>query len=162
MRKAKEKESNDLESLNCLVKSLTTEMDELKQRTNETTMRSMPRRFMSRKNVASGNNNNQPTKSGQSSNMVLNIKKIVMDSYCRFQNEHHSEKTCPQRNQGMRSFDAQLFGSVMFEEQAKPDNEEATIVDEAPGTGHVVNMYRCVLSTHKITTDKEHPSDGPA
>lgn len=71
--KAKEKEANDIESLTHLVKSLTTEVVEIKQWTSETTVNNKPSRYPEKKNVASSNNNNQLTKFVHSSNMVLNL-----------------------------------------------------------------------------------------
>lgn len=70
---------------------------------------------------------------------------------------------CPKWNHGMSSLVTQLCDKVMVDEQPKPnEEEEATTTDKAPITGHVVNMHQYILATYKNTTDKEHPSDGPA
>jgi len=93
--KAKEKETSDIENLTHLIKSMTTEVVELKHRKNKTTMSSRPPRYLPKKNVASNSSSSQLTKSAQSSNMVLNIEKISTNSYCTFHHKHHLEKKVP-------------------------------------------------------------------
>lgn len=69
--------------------------------------------------------------------MFLNIEKIGMDSYYRFHNEHHLEKTFPQWNQDMRSVVVQFIDLVIVEEHVEPneDEEEVVVVNEAPSIG---------------------------
>lgn len=64
----------------------------------------------------------------------------------------------------MSSMATQLSNNLVANEQAKPNDEEEEIVasNEAPSTGHVVNMYQCTRTAQKTTTEKEPPSDGPA
>jgi len=54
-----------------------------------------------------------------------------------------------------------FFSFSQVEEQAKPDEEkeEVVVVDEAPSTRHAVNMYHCVLATHKSIVEKQLLSD---
>lgn len=88
MRKVKEKEASDIKNLTCLIKSLTTELVELNQRKNMTTMSNRPSRYLPKNNVASSSSSSQPTKSSQSSNLVLNLDKFMTDSYCVFHHKH--------------------------------------------------------------------------
>lgn len=93
MSKALEKEAIDLESLTHSIKYLSNELEYLKERSSETTMRNKPPKFnLMRRNANSGSNNNHPVMSAQSSNIVLNIESMEMDQYCSFHQEYHSKK----------------------------------------------------------------------
>lgn len=70
--KAKEKESSDIKSLTKMVKTLTSEILEIKKRSNNTsTSNKPPKSFPFQR--SNNNINNQPTKSAQSSNVVMII-----------------------------------------------------------------------------------------
>ena len=113
----KEKEPNYLEILTHLIKSLTTEIVELKQRTSETTLSSKPTKYnMLRRGGNSSSRSSHLENSVQSSNVALNIGKIGMDQYYMFHQEHHSKNMCPQWNQVMSRMVAQLVHSIIFEE----------------------------------------------
>jgi len=63
--KVNEKKAIGIDNLTHLLKSLTTKVSELKQRTTETAESNKPPRFVQRKNVASGNGSSHPTKYAQ-------------------------------------------------------------------------------------------------
>lgn len=71
---------------------------------------------------------------------------------------------CPEWNSGIRSMATQLSNTITTNELDEPNNEEEedSTSDEAPSTGHVINMYQCTRIAQKTTTEKELPSDGLA
>lgn len=111
---------------------------------------------MLRSNSVFGSSNNQLEKSAQRSNVLLNIVKIGMDLYSMFHDEHHLAKTCLQWNQLMRRMVMRFIELVMVEEHVELDEEkeEVATANQAPSIGNAVNMYHCVLTSHKSTTDK--------
>lgn len=157
MSKAKEKESSNLESLTCLVQSLSNEMVELKHRSTKTTVSRKPPRFkLFGRTTTSCSSSNQPTKSAQSSNFVFNIEHLSTDQYCSYYQERHSEKKFPQWNQAMSMLTTSIVDSVMVEKKNEPieEKEEGIVADETPIVGHAINMFNYILTTQKSTTNK--------
>lgn len=83
--KAKEKETFDLESLTCTFKTLSNDLEELKQRSRETNVSRGPPNFnLFRRDANFGSSSNQPANFAQSANIVLNIESMGMDQYCSY------------------------------------------------------------------------------
>lgn len=81
-----------------------------------------------------------------------------------FHNENHLENTCPRWKQLASKIVAQFVDLVMVEKHDYLEEEKEKVVaaDEAPSTGHAVNIYQCVIVTQKSSTNKEPLSDGLA
>jgi len=93
---------------------MSNELEELKQRSSETTVSSKPPRFnILRRDSISGSSSNQSTKFVQILNVVLNVEIMGMDQYCSFHQEHHSEKTCPEWNHIMDTLAVPIIDVVI-------------------------------------------------
>lgn len=101
MSKVKEKETSEIDTLTRLLKSLTTEVAELKQWITKTTVSSIPSNFARRKNVTSSSSSSHSAKSVQSSKVVFQTDLIAKDNFYEFHQARHSEKTCTDWNRVM-------------------------------------------------------------
>lgn len=88
---------------------------------------------------------------------MLNLERLVTDSYCSFHNVHHSKRMCLDWNRMMSRMATQLSKGNVVNEQVEPnvEDEEDFASNEALSTGHIVNVYQCSRATQNTTTKKE-------
>lgn len=159
IRKAKEKEFSDLKILRHTIKSISNELEKLKQKSSETTISSKPPRFnILRRAAKFGCNNNQLDKSKQSLNIVLNVESMGMDQYCLFHQEYHLEKTCPQWNHNINSLVVYIIDTVLSDEKTDSgeEKEETATTKQTTSVGHVVNTLGFVHASEKKSVVNSH------